>query len=45
MGLGRRVFGWEDGYCVNSGRSVIYGRPSIYGGVLGGTAAGNSGDF
>jgi hypothetical protein len=45
IGLRWRVFGWEDGNCVNSGRSVIYGRPIIYGGVFGGTAAGNSGDF
>jgi hypothetical protein len=27
------------------GDRVIYGRPIIYGGVFGGTAAGNSGDF
>jgi hypothetical protein len=27
MGLGLRVFGWEDGYCVKSGRPVIYEDP------------------
>ena len=27
MGLDGRVFGWEDGYCVNSGRPIIYGDP------------------